>query len=72
MKDIFQNIEFEVVSKSIQANSIRICQLLERERIQHKFEEKGWYAPNKDNVELRQRMKLLRKDTLLLERLITE
>lgn len=68
-KDIFNEKEFKVLTKSIEANCLRICQLLEKENIQNTEELNYWGTPNKDNVELRQRMKLLRKDTLKIEKL---
>lgn len=67
-----KELEFEVLAKSIQASCLRLNLLLDRDRIQHQFEESGWYLPNKDNVELRQRLKMLRKETLLLEKLIVK
>lgn len=59
---------FEVMSLNIQANIKRIEQLLAMEGIEKKFIQDRWYSSNKANVELRQRLKMLRKDTLALEK----
>lgn len=65
MKDNFQ-----ILKLNIQANMLRIDQLLSTEGVENMYLEEGWYSVNKDNTELRQRMKLLRKDTLKLERVL--
>ena len=67
-----KELEFEVLAKSIQASCLRLNLLLDRDKIQHQFKKSGWYILNKDNVELRQRLKMLRKETLLLEKLIVK
>ena len=67
LKDNIQ--DFQVMKLNVEANMLRIQQLLGQEDIQKQFKEDRWYSCNKDNVELRARLKALRKDTLRLERL---
>lgn len=59
---------FEVLSFNLQANMQRIEQLLNTEGIENQFIKDKWLSLNKNNVELRQRLKLLRKEALLLEK----
>lgn len=62
---------FKILKLNIEANMLRIEQLLNTEGIEKQFKEDKWYSINGDNVELRQRLKLLRKDTLKMERGLT-
>lgn len=64
MKDNFQ-----VMRLNIEANMLRIQELLNTPAIEKQFKEGHWYAVNRDNAELRQRLKMLRKDSLRLEKL---
>lgn len=64
MKDIFK-----IMKLNIEANMLRIQELLNTPAIEKQFKEGHWYAVNKDNAELRQRLKMLKKDSLRLEKL---
>ena len=61
--------DFEIMKKNIEANLLRIQQLLEQEGIENKFNEGFYYSVNRNNTELRNRLKMLRKDSLTLEKL---
>lgn len=61
--------DFEIMKKNIEANMLRIQQLLEQEGIENKFNEGFYYSVNRNNTELRNRLKMLRKDSLTLEKL---
>lgn len=59
--------EIDIVS----AQCKRVLELLETENIEYMEITKDgerWSSVNQNNTELRQRLKMLRKDTLLLER----
>lgn len=61
---------FQIMKVNIEANMLRIQQLLNQEEIEKQFLPDRWCSVNRDNVELRQRLKLLRKDTLKLEKML--
>ena len=62
--------DFQIMKLNIEANMLRIEQLLTEPDIQEQFKKDAWCSVNRSNAELRQRLKLLRKDTLKLEKLI--
>lgn len=62
--------KFEIMRLNLEANTARILELLATENIDKQFNPAGWYCVNKDNAELRQRMRLLRKDTLKLDKIL--
>ena len=55
---------------NIEANMLRIQQLLNQEGIENQFVKDRWGYPvvNRNNVELRQRLHMLRKDSIKLEK----
>lgn len=58
---------------NIEANILRIQQLLDKENIEKQFIKKQyWNVNNRENVELRQRLKMLRKDTVKFEKILME
>lgn len=62
---------FQIIKLSIEGNLARIEQLMNVEGIDKQYINGGyWTTVNKDNVELRQRLKLLRKETLKLEKML--
>lgn len=63
--------DFEIMKLNVEANMLRIQQLLEQENIENKVMEGRWYAINRENTELRQRLKMLRKDTIKLEKILS-
>lgn len=65
MKDNFQ-----IMKLNIEANMLRIQQLLNQEGIEKQFLPDRWCSINRDNAELRQRIHLLRKDSLKLEKIL--
>ena len=62
--------DLKILKMNVESNVLRICQLLNTEGIEEQFKKEGWYSVNKDNVELRQRLKMLRKETLQLEKIL--
>lgn len=58
----------EILKLNITANMMRINQLLNEDDIDNQFKKDTWYGVNKANAELRQRLHLLRKDTVKLEK----
>lgn len=61
--------DFQIMKLNIEANMLRIEQLLQCEGIENQYvDEKYWRIQNRKNSELRQRLKILRKDALLLEK----
>ena len=60
--------KIDTLKLNIRANMVRINELLELQGIEEQFKHEGWYGINKENVELRQRMKILRKDTINFEK----
>lgn len=62
--------DFEILKKSLEGNMARIQQLLDREGIEEKFRKDRWYSSNRENAELRHRLKILRKDSILLEKVV--
>lgn len=59
---------FEIMKMNIVANMLRVQQLLEEtDKI---FVDDYYYSINKERAELKQRMKLLRKDTLQIEKIL--
>lgn len=61
---------FQIMKLNLEANILRIQQLLEMDNIEQQFIKDRWCSVNKPNVELRQRLKMLRKDSIELERLV--
>lgn len=62
---------FQIIKLSMEGNLARIEQLMNMEGIDKEYVDGGyWRTINKDNVELRQRLKLLRKETLKLEKML--
>lgn len=55
---------------NVEANMLRIQQLLSQEGIEEQFLPDSWYSVNRNNAELRQRLQMLRKDTLKLEKIL--
>ena len=55
---------------NVEANMLRIQQLLNQEGIEKQFRQDLWCSSNRDNAELRQRLQMLRKDTLKLEKIL--
>lgn len=64
--------DFQIMKLNIEANMLRIEQLMAEEGIEHQFIKGKWCSVNKANVELRQRLKLLRKDTIKFEKMLME
>lgn len=65
--------QVEILKMNIEANMLRIEELMKIEGVFHKTRKDSWgIMPNRNNIELRQRMKLLRKDTLKMEELMKE
>lgn len=62
--------DFEILKKNIEGNMGRIQQLLDKEGIEKKYKDGYWYSSNRENAELRQRLKMLRKDSILLEKVV--
>ena len=62
--------DLKILKMNVESNVLRICQLLNTEGIEEQLKKEGWYSVNKDNVELRQRLKMLRKETLQLEKIL--
>lgn len=64
---------FQIMKLNIEANILRIQQLLDKENIEKQFiKEQYWNVNNRENVELRQRLKMLRKDTVKFEKMLVE
>lgn len=63
--------DFEIMKLNVEANMLRIQQLLEQENIENKVMEGRWCTINRENTELRQRLKMLRKDTIKLEKILS-
>lgn len=61
---------FQILRINVEANMLRVQQLLNQGGIEKQFLLDKWKSVNKDNVELRQRLKLLRKDMLKLEKML--
>lgn len=59
---------FQIMKLNIEANMLRIQQLLNQEGIENQFNEGFYYSINRENVELRQRLHMLRKDSIKLEK----
>lgn len=64
--------DFEILKKSIEGNMGRIQQLLEKEGIDKKFKKDLWYSCNRENSELRYRLKMLRKESIELEKVVNK
>lgn len=65
--------DFQIMKLNIEANILRIQQLLDKENIEKQFIKKQyWNVNNRENVELRQRLKMLRKDTVKFEKILME
>lgn len=64
--------EFMIIKANVHANLLRVLQLIEDEGNLYPTKESPWGYPmtNKNNVELRQRMKLLRKDMIQFEKMM--
>lgn len=62
--------DIEVMKATIKANITRINQLLDKEEIENRTQigSFGYSVINRNNVEIRQRMKLLRKEMILFEK----
>ena len=63
---------FQIMKLNIEANMLRIQQLLNQEGIEKQFIEGFYYSVNRENAELRQRLQLLRKDSIKLEKILKE
>ena len=64
---------FQIMKLNIEANMLRIQQLLNQKDIEKQFiEGSTWVANNRENAELRQRLQLLRKDSIKLEKILKE
>ena len=64
--------DFKIMKLNVEANMLRIQQLLEQENIENKTIDDLWYRQNRENVELRQRLRMLRKDTVKLEKILSK
>ena len=64
--------EFMIIKANVHANLLRVLQLIEDEGNLYTTKESQWghRVRNNNNVELRQRMKLLRKDMVQLEKMM--
>lgn len=62
--------EKEKLILSIKANMMMVSDFLEDGGSHNKLNSCKWWSVNRKNTELRQRMKLLRKDMIKLEKLM--
>lgn len=61
---------FQIMKLNVEANMLRIQQLLKAEGIENQFQPEGWYVVNRENAELRQRLHMLRKDVIALQKIL--
>lgn len=60
--------KYEKLKLCILGNMIMIQDLLEKEGIESKYKDCSYYSVNRDNSELRQRLKQLRRESIQLEK----